>query len=323
MLGISQKLTRSFRPWLSPIEVTLSEQFAYGHRETLLKSLALPLDLLILGELQHGLATHPSEVPQSRARLRNRRGELFPFYVWSNGLRERCIQELGMRKVYSIGSPWAHFVASQNKELSLNSNSNQKSLYFPSHSFHGSRPVDNFENSINVIKSFISLDNLKACLYWLDFINPKVRERYEKLNIEITCLGYRGSSTYDFPWADVGGRVDFVENLYRTLINTELVFCDDISTAFWAACSLKKAVCVTSSEIKINSIWSNRLSQQSWSNEQALKWADNTLQLKVGDVVETSSRLSEVARFHFGWPNLEKTINVLKFKESKTLQESL
>lgn len=128
-------LSKHLRALITPEEILLAEQFAYGHREIPLTHLQLPLYLLLLGELQYGFATHHSEIPQSRNRFRNRLGSHDPLYVRSELLRTRLVEQCGYKDVHAIGSPWTHYVSRKELLKTQENIENAYVVYFPATHF--------------------------------------------------------------------------------------------------------------------------------------------------------------------------------------------
>ena len=319
-----------FSTWLAslkrPIEQVLAEQFAFGNRETMFEFLDLPLNHLIHGELQHGYATAPALVAQSSDRKRKKNGLLYPFYVWSDLLNFR-MKKMGHESCFSIAAPWALIVnAYENGFIRLDQDfsfSEQKIVYFPTHSYHGMISTSVDLNSLNQSLSRFNRNDISVCLYWLDFLSPDIRQRYIDLGFkEIVCLGYRGSPSGEFPWVDIGGRVKFNRRLLNLLTSSSLVICDEVSTAFWAACSLGKEVFVTLAEVPIEDYWSNKLRKLNNFNLQRIKETfGNESTFPFREIVNSGGFIQNAARENFGWDKINETSQVLKTKESKILSE--
>jgi len=243
------------RPWIYKEEMLLSEQFAYGHREILLSSNNIELDKLIVGELQHGWTLNTKDLVQSIRRARDRKGRLYPLYVWSKVLADKFI-DLGHKNIQAIGSPWAHYAQSYKIKESHN---RPIAIYFPSHSFYGADISDDTKASIEEIQELVGSTKVIVCLYWLDYIDPRKTRLYKSKGWETVCLGYRGAPATDFPWSNVGGRVNFLPNLFKLLLNCQLAISDEVGTAFWAANSLNINTYLTKQSPIMRSIWTNQL----------------------------------------------------------------
>ena len=105
-------------------------QFAYGHREILLKYAGLDSSLLLTGILQHGVGpafTIYSDWPTPRVKFISRS----PFWVYSR-VAATELASIGAKKVQAIGSPWLY--AKQSELMAIQHNV-QNSIYliFPRH----------------------------------------------------------------------------------------------------------------------------------------------------------------------------------------------
>jgi hypothetical protein len=227
----------------SPLQI-LNEQFAYGHREIYLRFLELDSDSFFLAEIQHGWSDRANLLAQSQSslRARNKFGRRYPLLVWSDSLAEQ-FKQLGQSNVYPVQSPWSLITKAYEQKLKsgemLPVEEEPKSiLYFPTHSYPGmSANVENI-HFMNLMKERDD-NSITTCLYWLDFINPRVREFYEKFS-KVTCLGFRSASASELPWHDSGGRVNFLYRLNALLRRHSVIVCDELSTAAAAAISIGK-----------------------------------------------------------------------------------
>lgn len=245
------------RPFIYPVEVLLSEQFAYGHREIYVNQLGLPKDTLFLAEIQHGWARDWNDLhqraPKSRIKKRNFRS--YPLLVWSEQIASE-FREASMKSVFAIKSPWALIIEAkeeESKEIQSTTVLEQKNsaLYFPSHSYPG--------YDVNLYKetekpNFVEkgFENITTCLYWLDFINPITRRYFTDFS-KVECAGFRSSSAQEWPWHNNGGRVNFLFELYDLISAHEYVFCDEISTACMAALTLDKKVILLKEQTELSS----------------------------------------------------------------------
>ena len=96
-------------------------------------------------------------------------------------------------------------------------------------------------------------NSVTTCLYWIDYLDPRVRDFYEEYS-EVTCLGYRSASANEAPWHDIGGRVNFLYQLHKLLSKNEIVVCDEISTAAMAALTLGKKVYICRDLVKFQDV---------------------------------------------------------------------
>lgn len=124
-----------------------------------------------------------------------------------------------------------------------------KILYFPSHSFHASEAKIELE----VLDHLKNFGDVTVSLYWLDFLDPRIRFEIEARNCRVVCMGYRGSNMNEVPWANDGGRVNFMNELFNQISYHDAVVVDDISTVFFYAVLLGKNVGYTRKKSTWNS----------------------------------------------------------------------
>ena len=82
-----------------------SEQFAYGHREILLKYCGIDYSAQLIGNLQHGILGPNEPIDFRTPRFLG--GFKSKFYVYSQ-VTESQGRESGFSNVYAIGSPWLY-----------------------------------------------------------------------------------------------------------------------------------------------------------------------------------------------------------------------
>jgi len=294
-----------FAPWVYPEKILLSEQFNYGHREILLSTCSLAPDLLFLSSLQHGWMFDRSQTPVIKKRnLLN-----YPVMVWS----ERIANEMrkhGNKRVLVSGSPWAHLVRACGMDLSTlhqTLNTVEKVLFFPSHSAPGASV--SHDNSIQKLAHEYGSENITVCLFWIDFINPEIRSYYAKFKVELTCLGFRGSSGFETPWAPTGGRVMFLPNLLELISGHTIVAVNDVSTPFWYAITLGKRVLVTSEEEKVR-VWNrNTYVDEILSYNLVVKNVEGLPKFPIGEVIQPSFEIHQLALQEVGWHESESFWN--------------
>jgi len=220
-----------------------ADQFHYGNREVILRSLGLADNVYFKGRLQHGFIPNltwenyfksiKNSLPISRTP---------PFFAWNEAIAESCQRWGGMS--YAIGSPWAHLLKKvPNLEKPPRNELEDVTALFPNHSYAG-HSIDNLldHTYINPFRG----KKLVTCLYWSDFVNPKIKNYYESFSDFVVCCGYRGSSGIEIPWDDLGGRIDFLPNLYGILEKVGRVLVEEVSSMFWYGASLGKELVVLS-----------------------------------------------------------------------------
>lgn len=314
--------------WFYPPEVQLSEQFNFGHREILIASNNLDPQTLFLGSLQHGWYENDPLQPVSQ--IRNRKLKPYPFLTWS--LRQKYFLEAsGFGQVYAIGSPWAHLIKAcgmnladkgwMNQVNTLKKDSIERLLVFPRHSI----PGGTVEHDVDIAR-LLNLSGCKkvtVCLFWMDFIDPKVRDYYEQFNCEIYCVGFKGNTGNDTPWAPTGGRVMFLPELLDLMCRHQVIACDQAGTAFWYAASLGKSVIISSNHDKYQ--WWGQLRPREivTNNYNYLSTvAEYLLDLPIDKVIEPTPKLLEIALNEIGWNETEE-FQLLMANKSLTKKSEL
>jgi len=210
------------------------EQFSYGHREILLKYINADESQIINGRLQHGV--WPSHWEESY--LTNLSWSGFaPYYVFSK-VREKEAYTRNLKHVISIGAPWYYMKVNEpavRKKV-------RKFLIMPDHSTVNFIDESNFEQKIKRAKEFrkiIGEDSATICLYFNDFLDTQTREAFESQGFEVTCVGVGGNSTY---WSTAGGRINFLPNLMKLMLEHEFFLTETLNTSLMYAIDLKLKV---------------------------------------------------------------------------------
>lgn len=243
-------LRSAFSAFFYGKEILLADQFNFGNREIIVRTHNLSLGTLFLGRLQHGWI--PSHEVRSLKKIRNCLFQQYPVFVWSSRQQIKYRQD-GHKKVFAVGAPWAHLLKFKGidpiKSLEIAENkpglnaSDWTMLFFPAHSIQGGSNAHATKIDILLAKSGVR--SVTVCLFWLDFIDPDVRGYYERLGCSVECVGYKGATGFESPWSPVGGRVDFIENLFSLIGRFDVVAIEEISTTFFYALSLSKHVYLT------------------------------------------------------------------------------
>lgn len=246
------------QPFVRSPRTILYEQYAYGHLEIYLRFFDLRPNSYLLAELQHGWALDRTWLHQNKPilRARNKRLRQYPLLLWSGSLADGFRND-GQSNVFAIASPWRVLVeafASKVKSGDLVDYVEKKDsiLYFPSHSFPGI-DGDALNPELRDIIESSGFKSVTTCLYWTDFLDPRTRAFYEMVS-EVTCLGFRSPSANEAPWHDIGGRVNFLYKLHKLLSESELIVCDEISTAAMAALVLGKRVFICRDFVKYSNV---------------------------------------------------------------------
>lgn len=228
------------RSLIYPLEVNLNEQFSYGMREVLLSTHGLDPSSLINAKLVHGDVDYKS--PTSWPSIWRNPLIRYPILCWSK-IQEKELKRLGFREtIVPIGSPYIHLIDYIKKAQNLRFPQYQKNslLYFPNHSHPGFQVK--LHNTKDLKECFDGFDQVTICLFWLDFIDLEIRNRYLELGVDVTCVGYKGPSNAEKPWSDNGGRVNHLLNLAYLISRHEFILTDSPTITLMYAISLHKSV---------------------------------------------------------------------------------
>jgi len=306
-----------FSSWVYPREILLAEQFNYGHREVLIAANGLPKSTLFLASIIHGWGFETNPFGMTKIRARN--FQCYPVYAWSHRSANTIRSNTGL-EVSVIGSPWSHLLQSLgiNSEEKVHATpTSRRVLYFAPHSMPGGT-TRHTDMEFDVIFKKSSADEMTVCLFWLDFIDPEIRKHYSNYNVKIECVGFRGSSGFETPWAPIGGRVSFLPKLFELISSHDLIIVDSVSTPFWYALSLGKNVMIPVDKHEVK--W--------WGGEaqKAILDSPNSVILNsispslsnfpIGEIVTPNSGLKEIALSEIGWYETE---NLLKIYSSKKM----
>lgn len=301
---------KALRPFFYSERSLLHEQFAFGHREIYTDYFDFPRDSYFQVELQHGWAASANLLHQYEKKNRILRKSLssYPLLVWSEAIRMELLRE-GHSNVYAVASPWRlvnekaqldESVAYQDSEEIVN----DSILYFPSHNFS---TVKNQVIKNEVIGSLLASSSARitTCLYWLDFLDPRMREFFLQFS-SVTCVGFRSSAACENPWMDFGGRVNFLKELRKLILKHKIIICDEFSTAAMAALILEKEVHISTPNVVYEKIASNGSTlYMKLDNEYIINGIDNTNEVKMeskfGLEISRSPRIKQFALDGFGY----------------------
>jgi len=295
-------IRRMLSPFLYPEKVLLAEQFSYGHREAILASNKLDPSSIFLASIPHGWGPDSPGIPYPKTF--SRRFQEYPVLTWS----ERSTIDLksrGYRMPLTAGSPWAHLLTSiygsdQNALIDQSRTQVDSLLYFPSHSIPGANHLH--DSDVSLLLKSLRPKKITVCLFWLDFINPKVRELYERYNFELVCVGFKGSTGFDVPWAPIGGREIFLATLFKLISTHDIIACETISTPFWYAASLRKKLFLTSPSASSTWWGESRIRSLKINNLELLELVGAELvKLDLNQVILPSDYIQHIAMSELGW----------------------
>ena len=313
------------RAWVYPEEILLSEQFNFGNREVLIVCNNLNRESLFLSSVQHGW--YPENQTRPIPGIKSKFGVQYPYLTWSTRFRDLLKSE-GYSKIFAIGSPWSHLLRNLRidpRVMKVSNEEKKRLLFFPRHSAPGITIEHNIK--LDQVAKVAGASEITVCLFWLDFIDPAIRDFYEKYGCKLVCVGYRGSSGFETPWAPIGGRTLFLPRILDLMESHDLIAVDEVSTSFWYALSLRKKVIITSD-----------LENFDWWGEGAkiklrasnLEWLDlvspNLNNLGIMKLINPDEDLVEIALAELGWDctiDFKRLIELGEIKTKERIDKSL
>lgn len=211
-----------------------SAQFAYGHREILLRYMGLPITTLLQGVLQHGVSAGPDLLKNARM-PRVGLWRRSPFWVYS-GTGEKYLRERGINNVHAIGSPWAyHWEMSEFHPNNVSVAPSEKYLIFPTHyslSVHRPTSPSQIRQKIHFWKELASGHKITICLLWTEYLDSNWRQVCEDEGVALT---FAGVSVTNPVWSPHVSRVGFLPAIMEMLkTHTHSIFECPTSAIFYA-----------------------------------------------------------------------------------------
>jgi hypothetical protein len=242
--NLAAKIKGQIRSSRYPSIALFADQYLYGHLETFQRYYSLRPNYMLRAVLQHGW-TEDTYLADTPLYFKFRR---LPILVWSLRFQAKLQAKRG-GKIIGIGSPWAHNVvqnfglAQQDKIKDKMNKSNRFTiLYFPRHSYHG-YPEEHSETSlISKIRIDYPEARIITSLYWLDFIDPRIRDFYESTSDAVFCPGFSGSLWNQDPTSLLGGRLTYLSQVRAKIEEADLVVSAYVGTPYWYALSIGQKV---------------------------------------------------------------------------------
>lgn len=306
------------RAWVYPEEILLSEQFNFGNREVLIVCNELNKASLFLSSVQHGW--YPENETRPIPVIKSKFGRQYPYLTWGTRFRD-LLKDDGYTKVFAIGAPWSHLLKKQMidpRSIKVPGEVNKRLLFFPRHSAPGITIEHNIK--LDYVAKVTGASEITVCLFWLDFIDPAIRNFYEKYGCKLVCVGYRGSSGFETPWAPIGGRTLFLPRILELIEAHDLVAVDEVSTSFWYALSLRKRVIITS-DLENFDWWGEggkvklRASNLEWLDLVSPSLKD----IDIMQLIEPEKNLLEIALAELGWDCTNDFKKLIEQGEIKTI----
>lgn len=235
--NLQRILKRLDRELSGPI-VEFSEQFLYGHREILIDYANLPDNSLIRGSIEHGWAL------DSGYGIRKLTGGRNIYLSWSSDRVNRS--RINSDRTIPLGAPFAYLVERLGPKLQKPPKYPNRIMYFPLHGNEYSQ--QNAENQISIFKSRYDPKNATACLYWVEFVNPRIRQLYEAAGFDVVCAGFSGQmehtglgySARRLAGSPIGGRPSFLVNTAHFLTDYGTLVMGGLGSICFYAAYLRK-----------------------------------------------------------------------------------
>jgi hypothetical protein len=233
-----QRLARS----LDGPTSTFSEQFLYGHREVLICASGISPYLALRGSVQHGWV--PFEVDRGIPRFY---GGHYLHLAWSEASYRRTGQKPKKSTVF-IGAPFLYLLKMLELQDLKRTERERKYLFFPPHGTENDSPhvdtlIENYARKFNPNESTVQL-------YWVEFLDSEVRNRFLEAGFRIETAGFSGLamnegigiSSRAKAVSVLGQRHLFLINLLKTILQHDVVVCGTFGSSSLYAGFLGKPV---------------------------------------------------------------------------------
>ena len=187
----------------------------YSHRKVLAEYCGLS-DRNLLGSIQHGWV-NPLNFKSFLIKRK------FNLFCWTDTLSKYCINH-GYGKIIPIGAPFLYLYKSEINKINFKG---KGTIVFPSHSNLEDYQKVNHKGLIDIIEKKFE-GPYKVHLYYTDFTETNCRD-YKDKGWEIISSETRSSK-------------NFLNRLFKNLINAENVVSTDISSVFFYALYLEKKI---------------------------------------------------------------------------------
>lgn len=211
-------------------------QFAYGHREILLRVMQQSLTTAFPLVLQHGVYT-PGVAIQKGVALTPRKNlwSRFRFVCFSKSDQEN-VRKYGIRDVVAIGAPWLYLSDTETK-------TKKNSLgFFPAHGNTAEATpcssLKDISKRIQLVRKQFPGMRLTVFLYYSEFIRREWHELSRDLGFEVFCAGLPLGHPVFTPHLS---RIDFLFNLKQKLNLMEACVYESYTSAILYAGSLGKS----------------------------------------------------------------------------------
>jgi hypothetical protein len=220
------------------------EQFRYGHREILLNyslrfNQTLQYNSILDGSIDHGWAPH-----ENIWRIRRRNLKFANRYVWNEKRLENYSKN---GKAVAVGAPWLYMLSDLGITKTNVSNKlpkkDNKIVLFPGHSDLSPGNID-ITTQIEIMARYIPRNaEVTVCLYWVDYLNPILREKITSMNYQVFCAGFVSL----IPYQDTShaARPHFLLELYNLIKDAAIIITSEVATSTFYGMSLGSKICFT------------------------------------------------------------------------------
>jgi hypothetical protein len=272
-----QFMVKRYSSNVVPIEMQLyGEQFAYGHREILLKYCGIPEEYIFKAHIPHGGVSPTSIDPINE--LSDEKGNPILQLRWREDSAKEA-DELNIKNVNPIGAPFLYALSNlgytqieisnlihqsvgnfdwprENLEQHKYLSELKHILYMPLHTWDGDVHVHKLPDDSPLLR--LKNSKVTGLLGFLDFCDPKVRNYYLELGWTVECAGVRSSKITGSP---AGSRNKFLYNLYEIMSKHEIIVSNEFTTGLYFAASLGKKIGI------LNQSSSHDLEYSSWQDK--------------------------------------------------------
>jgi len=228
------------------------EQFAYGHREILLKYCGLDFSTQIIGNLQHGVQVDRLHLRKSDLQsARYFHGKKSTFWVFSTKYMQSA-RYYGYKKVIAIGAPWLYLKKSITLKKDIRSK--KRILLMPGHesTTHPTRlTADQKRERAANYRKIVGDSSAIVCLHAVDFLDLEVRDAFRAENFNVTCVG--GSSLYPV-WSDAANRIKSLYTLMLLMNESDQLLTDRYGTHLFYAIDMGLDIAIHPNLFNYNSM---------------------------------------------------------------------
>lgn len=319
-MNYTRTFSTKFRFLMQRITTTdinyFEEQFRYGHREIILnfvrqKTLAVNESSILIGSIDHGWAPH-----ENIWRIRTRNFKFANRYLWTE---ERLLNYSKKENASAVGAPWLYMLAdlgiTKENVIDKLPKNKTKVVLFPGHSDLHPGYTNILDQIKQMYKNIPKNSHAVVCLYWVDFMNPALREEIEAMNLEVYTAGYVSL----IPYQDTShaGRPNFLLELFNMVRDADLIITSELATSTFYAMSLGAKVCYTpiNTERQLSNDFSTTLGpkENKYFFKSTSEWIESFFPLFY-TTTQNPQTFIDFAWDELGLESFKKNISGAKFK---------